>query len=81
MHLMEAETTSQRLSHFEARVEQRFDEVDRRFNEVDRRFGETNERLGRIEGRLDTLARALIYGCFTMTGAMLAGFVAILTQI
>ena len=62
-------------------VDRRFDEVDRRFDEVDRRFGEADQRFDRVESRLETLTYAVVFGTLGMSTAMVAGFVAILTQI
>ncbi len=73
-------------------VDRRFEAVDRRFEEVDRRFGEVNRRLDgiddrlgtelpRIHDRIDSLGKAIVFGSITLSSAMIAGFVAIATQV
>jgi tetrahydromethanopterin S-methyltransferase subunit G len=93
MHLTVRESwTDERLDDFKERVEQRFDEVDRRFDVVDRRFDEVDARFDRLEtrveqgfarmeGRIDSLGRAVIYSSLTLSTAMIAGFIAVLTQV
>jgi archaellum component FlaC len=49
MEAMRESWTDERLDHFRARVDERFDRVDERFDDVDRRFKEVDRRLGRIE--------------------------------
>ena len=50
-------TTSERLSGFEQRVDQRFTQVDERFNRlemnIDERFNRMDDRLDRIEMNMD----------------------------
>ena len=52
-------TTSERLSGFEQRVDQRFTQVDERFNRlemnIDERFNQMDDRLDRIEMNIDRL--------------------------
>jgi chromosome segregation ATPase len=71
-----------------AEVDRRFDKVDRQFDEVDRRFDAVDRRLesvdrrlerdfGRINDRLDDLVKAMIAAMVTLTGAILAGFAAL----
>lgn len=85
----------ERFDHVDRRfeeVDRRFQDVDRRFEDVDRRFGEVNRRLDgiddrlgtelpRIHDRIDSLGRAIVFGSITLSSAMIAGFVAIATQI
>ncbi|HEV7615658.1 MAG TPA: hypothetical protein VGO36_05460 [Solirubrobacterales bacterium] len=92
MAVMRESWTDERLDDFRGRVEHRFDEVDRRFDEVDRRFDRLEARsdrleskvdhgFARIDGRIDSLCRAIMFGSVALSSAMVAGFVAILTQI
>lgn len=75
MNVMARESwTDGRLDDFKERVNQRFDDVDKRLDRID-------ARLERIDGRIDSLSRAIIYGSLTLSSAMIAGFVSILTQI
>jgi hypothetical protein len=66
--------TDQRLDDFKQRVDQRFDEVDKRFDRVE-------DQLGRIDARIGSTGRAIFYGSLTLSSAMVAGFIAVLTQI
>ncbi|MBK5219032.1 MAG: hypothetical protein JJE35_04505 [Thermoleophilia bacterium] len=92
MAVMRQSWTDERLDEFGKRMDERFDHVDRRSEDVDRRFGEVNQRLDRIDARLgcelprihdriDSLGRAIIFGSITLSSAMIAGFVAIATQV
>jgi RNase H-fold protein (predicted Holliday junction resolvase) len=83
MEAMRKSWTDERLDHFSERVDRRFDEVDRRFDEVDRRFTEADKRFDkfevefqRINDRLDVVGKSIIYGALTLSGSMVAGFVA-----
>jgi archaellum component FlaC len=73
-------------------VDRRFQEVDRRFEQVDKRFEKVEFRLDRIEttmaegfarmdARIDSVGRAIIFGAVAFSSTMIAGFVAIATQI
>jgi hypothetical protein len=77
MEAMRKSWTDERLDHFTEKVDRRFDEVDHRFREVDRRFDSVDHELHRINDRLDGLAKAMIFGILTLSGSMLAGFIAI----
>jgi tetrahydromethanopterin S-methyltransferase subunit G len=66
--------TDERLDDFKQRVNQRFDEMNKRFDKVD-------ARLERIDGRIDSLTKGIMYGSLTLSSVMIAGFVAILTQV
>ena len=88
MEAMRKSWTDERLDHFTGSVDRRFDVVDRRFDEVDRRIDELDHRvdkrfdkvdheLHRINDRLDGLSKAMVFGTLTLSGSMLAGFVAI----
>jgi hypothetical protein len=76
MEAMRESWTDDRLDHFAERVDQRFDEVNRRFDEADKRFDKFEVELHRINDRLDTTSRAIVYGALTLSGSMVAGFVA-----
>jgi hypothetical protein len=84
--------TDERLDDFKERVDHRFDEVDRRFDEVDKRFDKVDARFERIEAkmdagfarmdmRLDSIGRAIIFGAIAFSSSVIAGFVAVATQI
>jgi hypothetical protein len=92
MEAMRKSWTDDRLDDFAKGVDRRFDEVDRRFDEVDRRIGEFDQRvdkrfenveveLHRVNDRLDGMSKAIVFGAFTMTGAMLAGFAGMITLV
>lgn len=74
------------------RVDERFDEVDRRFEQVDKRFERMEAHLdridtgmkadfGRIDARLDSIGRAIIFGAIALSSSVIAGFVAVATQL
>jgi hypothetical protein len=66
----------------DARMDQGFARSDAR---MDHGFGRCDARMdegfARLDARIDSMARAVIYGSLTLSGAMITGFVAILTQI
>jgi hypothetical protein len=83
-----AEWSDGRLDEFAQRVDERFDraeqrgddravEVDRRFSEVGRRFDRVDHEFARINDRLDDLVKVMIAGIIALTGAVLAGFAAL----
>jgi hypothetical protein len=81
MEAMRESWTDERLDHFRARVDERFDDVDRRFKEVDRRFVEVDRRLGRIETEMGKIAetlgamqRTMVHGVIALSAAIVAGF-------
>jgi uncharacterized protein YoxC len=47
------------LLGFEAKTEQRFDQVDRRFDKIDGRFDKVDGRLDKVESRLDLVEKGL----------------------
>ena len=63
------------------RVDKRFDRVDARFDSVDRRFDAVDARFDRLDTRFDTMQRTLVQGVIALTGAMLAGFAAMIVLI
>jgi flagellar capping protein FliD len=77
--------TDERLDDFKERVDQRFDEVDRRFDEVDARFERIEAKMdtgfARMDARLDSMGRAIIFAAIAFPSSMIAGFVAIATQV
>ena len=73
MEAMRKSWTDERLDDFRTDVGRRFDELDQRF---DRGFGKVEVELHRINDRLDTMNKAIIYGAITVSGSMVAGFVA-----
>jgi hypothetical protein len=82
MNVMARESwTDERMDDLKERVDDGFRRMDERFGSMDARFASIDEGFGRIDARIDSLARAIIYGSLTLSGAMIAGFVAILTQI
>lgn len=88
MEAMRKSWTDERLDHFKARVDERFDDVDRRFKEVDRRLGriefEMREMRGEIGGmrgeiggihdRLDSMQRMMFHGVIALSASIVAGF-------
>jgi hypothetical protein len=77
--------TDERLDHFAESVDRRFDGVDRRIDEldqrVDKRFDKVDIELHRINDRLDGMSRVMIFAAFSMTGAILAGYAAIVALV
>jgi hypothetical protein len=71
------EKTDERFDRVEQRANDRFSEVDRCFEEVGRRFDHGDREFARINDRLDDLAKVMIGGILTLTGAILAGFAAL----
>lgn len=85
MEAMRQSWTDERPDDFRGEVNRRFDEVDRRLDKVDKRFGQVDERfdqvkheLNRVNDRLDSIGRAIIFSAFTLAGAMLAGYAAMI---
>lgn len=81
MEAMRESWTDERLDHFRAQVDERFDRVDERFDEVDRRLGrvefemrEMRTEMGGINARLDSMQRTMFHGVIALTAAMIAGF-------
>ncbi|MBS1889374.1 MAG: hypothetical protein JSU06_19515 [Actinobacteria bacterium] len=71
----------ERLDRAEERSDGRFARVDERFVEVNRRLGYLDHEVGRVNDRVDDLVKVLIGGLVGFTGAILAGFAAILAMI
>jgi hypothetical protein len=75
------EKTEERFDRAEQRASDRAAEVDLRFNEIGRRFDSVDRRLerdsARINDRLDDLVKVMIAGIIALTGAVLAGFAAL----
>jgi hypothetical protein len=61
-----------------SRTEERLDDFAER---VDKRFDKVDVELHRINDRLDGLGKAMIFAAFTMTGAILAGYAAIIALV
>jgi hypothetical protein len=68
----------ERFDRAEQRAEERFDRAERRADdrslEVDRRFDHSDREFARINDRLDDLVKVMIAAMLTLTGAILAGF-------
>jgi hypothetical protein len=64
------EKTDERFDRAEQRADDRFSESNRRFDHGDREFA-------RINDRLDDLVKVMIGGIIALTGAILAGFAAL----
>lgn len=77
MDAMRESWTDERLDDFRSDVNRRFDAVDRRFDRVDKRFDNVDHELHRVNDRLDGLSRAMVYGCLTLSGSTLAGFLTV----
>lgn len=73
--------TDERLDDLKASVDDGFKRIDERFAKMDDRFAHVDGRLDQLSGRIDSLARATLYGAFTLSGVMVAGFVAILSKL
>lgn len=81
--------TDERLDDLNGRVGEGFDRIDRKIDhglrevrgEVHELRSETNARFDRIDARFDSLIRVVAYGAFTMSAAMVGGFVAVLTAV
>jgi hypothetical protein len=76
--------TDERLHHFEKRVDERFDRVDERFTDLDRRLDGIEEAIRELRVAIkklhdDNMAtnRVVMQGFITMSGAIVAGCVAI----
>lgn len=79
MHVTMRESwTDERLDDFRERVDRRFDGVDRRFDHLE---AKVDQGFARMDARIDSMARAIVYGSLTMSSATIAGFIAVLTQI
>jgi hypothetical protein len=83
-----AEWSDGRLDEFALRIDERFGRFDERFEEVDqwflavhRRFDKVDREFVRINDRLDDLVKVLIAGFISFTGAILAGFGALVVLI
>jgi hypothetical protein len=65
----------------ESWTDERLDDLKER---VDDGFRRMDEQLARVDGRLDSIQHAIVFGAVTLSGTMVAGFVAmfglILTQ-
>jgi hypothetical protein len=81
MEAMRKSWTDERLDDFRGDVDRRFEEVGRRFDSVEARmergFGKCEVEFRRINDRIDGLTKAILYGALTLSGSMIAGFVAI----
>ena len=82
---MREKWTDERLDDLNHKVDVGFDRVDKRFDSVDRRFDSVDARFERLEARLDSrfdsMQRTMMQGVITLTGAMLAGFAAMIALI
>jgi hypothetical protein len=75
MNVMARESwTDERLDDLKERLDDGFRRMDARLAHVD-------QQLGRIDGCIDSLTKGIMYGSLTLSGVMIAGFVAILTQV
>jgi hypothetical protein len=63
------------------RFDKGFGKVDARFEKVDARFDKVDAKFERIDGRLDSIQRTMAMGAFTLAGAILAGFAAMIVFI
>jgi len=81
MEAMRKSWTDERLDHFSARVDERFDEVDRRLGRIEfemremrKEIGGTNIRVDSINERLDSMQRMMFHGVIALSAAIVAGF-------
>ena len=66
--------TDERLDHFSARVDERFDDVDRRLGRIEFEMRETRTEIGGIRARLDSMQRMMFHGVIALSAAIVAGF-------
>jgi hypothetical protein len=75
------EKTDERFDRAEEKTDERFDRAeqraDDRFSESNRRFDHGDREFARINDRLDDLVKVMIGGIVALTGAILAGFAAL----
>jgi hypothetical protein len=85
MEEMRKSWTDDRLDDFATNVGRRFDEVGRRIGDLDqrveKRFDIVDVELHGINDRLDGMSKAIVFGAFTMTAAMSAGFAGMITLV
>lgn len=73
-------------------VDRRFEQVDRRFVRVEDRLdglgvqigridARLDESFGRIDARLDSLGKAMVFSAVAFSSSVIAGFVAVATQL
>ncbi len=69
-------------------VDRQFEQVDRQFEQVDQRFDRVDESLrelraaiGQMNQRFDGLEHTLVHGVLALTGAIVAGFAAMIVLI
>jgi chromosome segregation ATPase len=85
MEALRESWTDERLDHFRARVDERFDRVDERFEEVDRRFdrigsdiremrSEIRELRSEMSQGFKAIQRMMLYGVIALSTAIVAGF-------
>jgi DNA anti-recombination protein RmuC len=77
-----------RMDWTDDRLRAKFDSLDRRLDEVDRRFDRVDESLrelrstmGQMNQRFDGLEHTLVHGVLALTGAIIAGFAAMIVLI
>lgn len=74
MEAMRESWTDERLDHFRARVDERFEEVDRRLGRIEFEMREMRTEIGRINDRLDSMQRTMVHGVIALSAAIVAGF-------
>gem|GEM_PF-4641535 len=68
------EKTDARFDRLEEKTDEQFVRVGEKFVEVDRRLGHLDHEAVRVNDRLDDLVKVLIAGFVGFTGAVMAGF-------
>jgi DNA anti-recombination protein RmuC len=85
MEAMRDSWTDERLDHFRARVDERFDRVDERFEQIDKRFEQVDKRFERIESDIremrsemnegfKSMQRMMLYGVIALSASIVTGF-------
>jgi hypothetical protein len=81
MGTMREKWTDERLDDLNHRVDLGFNRVDHRFDAVDRRFDAMDARFDRLESRLDSMQRTTVQAVIALSGAMLAGWAAMIALV
>ncbi len=78
MATMREKWTDERLDDLNHKVDLGFERVDSRFDSIEARF---EARFDRLEFRLDSMQRTMLQGVIALSGAILAGFAAMIVLV
>lgn len=78
MHVMRESWTDARLDDFRGDVDRRFDKVEGDIREL---RGEVKELRSEMKSGFDSINRTMTHGIIALSGAYIAGFAAIVTQL